>query len=217
VIEVTPVGEYWGQLLSSGETIYAGLIYRVPPRLWRNLSKAQNELKALDPRQLYTNACNFHVSIKGLGYLGEQIDRSRYESTLSKIQKIISEIEPFEFSIRGLGIFPTGIHARVDDNDKFREINDKIAKGLRGEVDQSKYDSEAFVPHITLATFNTKDVSKLIERAESSESKAIDFGTAGVFEVELVRTNLILALGPEETQDRAYSYIRSFWLGKFSR
>ena len=40
---------------------------------------------------------------------------------------------------------------------------------------------------------------------------------AGVFEVEAVRINLILALGPQETQESAFSYIRSFWLGKFTR
>jgi hypothetical protein len=36
-----------------------------------------------------------------------------------------------------------------------------------------------------------------------------------VYEIEAVRVNLIFALGPEDTQDNAFSYIRSFWLGKF--
>ena len=216
-MEVTPVSEYWGQLLSSGVTIYAGLIYRVPPRLWRNLSNVQKELRKIDSRQLYTTASTFHVSVKGLGYLGEDIDRTRYEHTISRIQSIISDIEPFQVSLRGLGVFPTGIHARVDDGNKFREINERISKELRGEVDHSIYDSESFVPHVTLASFNTKDVSRLIEKAESDEMKSIEFGDCGVYEFELVRTNLILALGPEETQDRAFSYIRSFWLGKFTR
>lgn len=215
-MEVTPISEYWGHLLDSGETIYAGLIYRIPPRLWRSLSTLQKQLKAIDSRQLYTNPCNYHIPVKGLGYLGGEIDRSRYENTLSKIQKIVSEFEPFQISIRGLGIFPTGIYARVNDGNKFQAINQKIATELRGEVDESRYDIQDFVPHITLVSFNTKDVSKLVEKAESTEMNDVEFGEAGVFEIEVVRTNLILALGPEETQDKAYSYIRSFWLGNFS-
>ena len=216
-MEVTPIGEYWGHLLDAGETTYAGLIYRIPPRLWRPLISIQKELKVIDPRQLYTTPGNFHVSVKGLGYLGDEVDESKYERTLSKIGKIIKGFNSFEIKIRGLGVFPTGIHACVEDGNKFQNINERIAHDLRGEVDSSAYDAEAFVPHITLATFNTKDVSKLLDKVESNEMKEIEIGQAGVFEIEAVMTNLILALGPEETQDRAFRYIRSFGLGKFSR
>ncbi len=216
-MQVTPVSEYWGSILESGATIYAGLIYRVPPRLWRPLLSIQRELKEADPRQLYTNAGNFHVPVKGLGYLGEEIDQIRYEQTLSKIKKILSEFDSFEINIRGLDAFPTGIYACIEDGGKFQQINERIARELKGEIDSSRYDAESFVPHVTLASFNTKEVTKLLNKIESQEIKKYQFGRAGVFEIELVRTNLILALGPEETQDRAYSYLRSFWLGKFKR
>lgn len=214
-MEVTPISEYWGHLLDSGETVYAGLIYRIPPRLWRPLQNAQKTLKMIDSRQIYTNPCNFHVPVKGLGYLGREIDRERYELTLQTIEKIISEFNSFQVIIRGLGAFPTGVYARVEDNGMFRDINEKIATVLKGQVDQSPYDSESFVPHVTLASFNTRDVGNLLNQVESEEMKSCEFGSAGVFEIEAVRTNLILALGPEETQDKAYNYVRSFWLGKF--
>ena len=216
-MEVTPIGKYWGHLLDGGETTYAGLIYRIPPRLWRPLIGIQKELKAIDPRQLYISPGNFHVSVKGLGYLGDEVDESKYERTLSKIGKIIKEFNSFEIQIRGLGVFPTGIYACVKDDNRFQNINERIAQDLRGEVEASAYDAESFVPHITLASFNTKDVSKLLDKVESREMKEIEIGQAGVFEIEAVRTNLILALGSEETQDRAFRYIRSFGLGKFSR
>jgi 2'-5' RNA ligase len=216
-LEVTPVSEYWGHILNSGETIYAGLIYRIPPRLWRSLCAVQKELKAIDPRQLYPNSGNFHIPVKGLGYLGEEVDRDRYERTLSKIEKIISEFSSFEINLCGLGVFPTGIYACVEDGGKFKSINQRISEELKGQVDASVYDTESFVPHVTLASFNTKDVTKLIDKVNSESMRNFEFGPAGVFEIEGVRTNLILALGPEETQDRAYSYIRSFWLGKFRR
>lgn len=216
-MEVTPVSEYWGQLLNSGQTVYAGLIYRIPPRLWRSLQSAQRALKAIDSRQIYANPCNFHVPVKGLGYLHKEVDREGYETALQTIEKIASEFSPFQLTIRGLGAFPTGLYARVEDDGKFREINEKIATKLKGKVDQSPYDLESFVAHVMLASFNTKDVEKLLEKVESEEMRNLEFGSASVFEIEAVRTNLIFALGPEETQDKAYSYIRSIWLGKFNR
>ncbi len=60
------------------------------------------------------------------------------------------------------------------------------------------YDAESYVPHVTLASFNTKDVTKLLEKVNSTGMDKFEFGQAGVFEIEGVRTNLILALGPEE-------------------
>ena len=175
----------------------------------------QKELRTVDPRQFYPNPGNFHVPVKGLGYLEEEVDRNKYERTLLKIERIISEFNSFEITLRGLGVFPTGIYARVEDAGKFRTINERIFEELRGQIDSSRYDAESFVPHVNLASFNTKDVTKLLDKVNSLRN--FDFGQAGVFEIEGVRTNLILALGPEETQDRAYSYIRSFWLGKFKR
>ena len=216
-MDITPVSDYWPHILNSGETVYAGLIYRIPPRLWRSLVQVQKELKSIDPRQIYTNCLNFHIPVKGLGYLGEKIDQLKYEKTLSKIQKIISDFRPFEISLKGVASFPTGLYAKVQDEGKFQSINTRIGEELKGEVEVSRYDSESFVPHVTLATFNSKDVSKLLERANSEEMQNYDFGPAGVYELEVIRVNLILALGPEETQEGALSYMRSFWLGSFKR
>jgi len=215
-MEVTPIREYWSEILSSGDTVYAGLIFRVPPRLWRPLISIQNLMKSTDPRQLYSNPATFHVPIKGLGYLEEELDRNKYEKVLQKIGSFISEISPFQVSIRGVDAFPTAIYAKVLDNDHFKEINEKILRELEGQVEKSRFDADDFVPHVTLATFNTKDVSPLLELVKSVEIRDMDFGYAGVYEIEAVRVNLIFALGPQETQDNAFSYIRSFWLGNFS-
>ena len=134
-----------------------------------------------------------------------------------RIKEIVSEFSPFEIEIRGLDAFPTAIYAKVDDKGKFKEINERILEELRGDVESSRFDADEFVPHVTLATFNTKDVSKLLDKIGSPEIREKEFGQAGVFELEAVQMNVILALGPEETQDNAFSHIRSFWLGKFSR
>jgi 2'-5' RNA ligase len=216
-MEVTPIREYWNDILSSGDTVYAGLIFRIPPRIWRPLIVVQNTLRSVDSRQLYSNPATFHVPIKGLGYLEEELDRNRYETVLQNITRIISEFSPFEVSIKGVDAFPTAVYAKVADEGRFKEINERILEKLEGDVEKSRFDAEEFVPHVTLATFNTKDVSLLLEMIQRPDIRDRDFGSAGVYEIEAVRVNLIFALGPQETQDNAFSYIRSFWLGKFSR
>jgi 2'-5' RNA ligase len=215
-LEITPINEYWRQLLSSGETVYAGLIYRLPPRLWRPLVQVQNDLKSVDSRHVYASPSTFHVSVKGLGFLPEELDRNRFEMVFLKISKILSEFKPFEFRLRGLDVFPTALYAKVEDGGNFKAINKRLAEELKGEIEVSPYDAEEFVPHVTLATFNTRDVSQLLGRALSEGLQDMDFGSAGVYEIEATRVNLLVALGPQETQDGAFSYIRSFWLGKFS-
>jgi 2'-5' RNA ligase len=217
LIPVTPIRDYWNQILNTGETNYAGLIYRVPPRLWRPLIQAQNELRTIDDRQLYTSPATFHLPIKGLGYLGEDMDRNEYELILARVKKILEDREPFEITIKGVHAFPTAIYAGVEDGGNFKKINKAIIETLQGKVDKSPFDDEEFVPHVTIATFTTKDVDPLFEKIDSNPYRERDFGMAGVFEVEAVQVNLILALGPPETQESAFSYIRSFWLGKFTR
>ena len=216
-MEVTPIRDYWNEILSSGDTVYAGLIFRIPPRLWRPLIAIQNQLRSLDARQLYSNPATFHVPIKGLGYLEEELDRNKYETILQKISNITSDFPPFEVSIKGVDAFPTAIYAKVADDGRFKAINERILEELEGEVEKSRFDAREFVPHVTLATFNTKDVAPLLETIRKPEICERDFGAAGVYEIEAVRVNLIFALGPQETQDNAFSYIRSFWLGKFRR
>ena len=216
-MEVTPIREYWNEILTSGDTIYVGLIFRVPPRLWRPLIAIQNQLRSVDTRQLYSNPATFHVPVKGLGYLEEELDRNKYEMVLQKISNITSDFSPFEVSIKGVGAFPTAVYAKVADDGRFKEINEKILEELGDEVEKSRFDAGEFVPHVTLATFNTKDVAPLLDTIRKPEICERNIGVAGVYEIEAVRVNLILALGPQETQDNAFSYIRSFWLGKFGR
>jgi len=215
-MEVTPIREYWDDILSSGDTIYAGLIFRIPPRLWRPLISLQNQLRSIDSRQLYSNPATFHVPIKGLGYLEDEVDRVKYETVLQKIKKIASEFDPFEVRLRGVEAFPTSIYVKIEDGGHFKEINERILGELGGVVEKSRFDADEFVPHVTLATFNTKDVARLLEAIKMDGVRERNFGEAGVYEIEAVRVNLIFALGPQETQDSAFSYIRSFWLGKFN-
>ena len=99
-MDIIPVRDYWGELLRSRESAYLGLIYRVPPRLWKQLKDVQTLLKNADPSQLYPQSSTFHVTVKGLGYLEEKLERARYEELMVKLKKIIGEFKPFQLSIK---------------------------------------------------------------------------------------------------------------------
>ena len=213
-MKVIPVRDYWGELLKSRESVYLGLIHRIPPRLWRPLQHVQNILKAVDQRQLYPHPSTFHVTVKGLGYQDRELEVARHELLMEKLRNIISEFRPFQLNVRGLGVFPTCIYAKIEDPmDQFRLLNKRISEELKGEVEQSEYDGDAYIPHVTLATFNDSDVDKLLRKISEPELRDFDFGICGVYEIEAVEANFLLALGPYETQDRAFTYVRSFQLG----
>lgn len=213
-MNIVPVSDYWDQILKTQDEAYLGLIYRVPPRLWRPLKKVQEELRTVDSNHLFASPNTFHITVKGLGYVERTMDTLRYEKAMKKISEIISDFKPFTLNVKGLGYFPTAAYAKVEDpTNQFLMINKRISEELRDEVEHSEYDGDAYIPHITLATFNNRDVDSLVKKIHSSDLEDYDFGQCGVFEIEAVEVNLLLALGPEETQDQAFSYVRSFHLG----
>ena len=213
-MKIVPISEYWHQIIATRSEAYLGLIYRVPPRLWRSLSLVQDKLKASDSSQLYAHPSTFHVTIKGLGYLERTMGNLQYEKAMKKISQIISGFKPFQISIRGVSAFPTSVFAMVQDpENKLQEMNVKILQELGGQVEKSEFDGPNYIPHVTLATFNNKNVDGLFSTLELEEIKHHDFGECSVYEVEAVEVNLLLALGPQETQDSAFAYVRSFHLG----
>ncbi len=213
-LELLPASEYWDIIVKSREAPLLALIYRVPPRLWRKLSQAQEELKALDSRQLFAKPSTFHVTVKVLNVLEEgKITAGKLESLISRTQKVVSEFSPFEISLKGLGVFPTAVYAKVEDPlDQFRMINKRIIEELGTLVEKGQFDGDAYIPHVTLATFNTKEADELLAKVKSPDLQELHFGAANVLELEAVRASMYLLLGPEDLQDGGFQYLRSMQL-----
>jgi 2'-5' RNA ligase len=215
ILELVPASDYWDLIAKSREAPLLALIYRVPLRLWREISNIQNELRALDQRQLFAKPSTFHVTVKVLSVLEERTDENRLESLLSRTQRLVAEFGSFEVRLKGLGFFPTSIHVRIEDrNDQLRMINKRIMAEFGNEVEQGKYDGDSYIPHVTIATFNTKEAPELISKVKSKEMQEIEFGKAGVFELEAVEARMYLLLGPEETQDQGFQYLRTIHLSE---
>jgi 2'-5' RNA ligase len=212
-VELVPASEYWNVIAKSRESPLIALIYRVPPRLWREISKVQDQLKAIDQRQLFAKPSTFHLTVKVLSILDENVNWTKLEELLARTQKVVSEFYPFEISFKGLGIFPTSVYVKIEDRmDQLRMINKRIISELGNEVKQGKYDGDSYIPHVTIATFNTKEADELVSRVRSREMQEIEFGNANVLELEAVEARMYLLVGPEDIQDQGLVYLRTLEL-----
>lgn len=217
-MDLVPVSEYWDVILKSRETPVIGLIYRIPPRFWRDISKIQEELRSIDKRHVYAKPSTLHITIKAFGMLGAGIDEIKLGSILSRTEKVVSEFSPFEISLKGVSFFPTSIYVKVEDPlQQFRMINKRLTDEFGDEIEKSEYDADAFIPHVTIATFNSKEAPEVISKVKSGEFQNLEFGSAQVFELEAIEGRLYLALGTDDVQDGAFSYLQAFELGKYMR
>ena len=205
-----PASDYWDLIAKSRESPLLALIYRMPPRFWREISNVQNELRAIDPRHLFANPSTLHITVKVLSVLGENIDPQHLETLFVRSQRVLHGFRSFEVTFRGLGIFPTSIYVRVEDRlDQLRLINKRIIAEFGNQVERGRYDGDSYVPHVTIATFNTREAPELISKLKTKEMQEIDFGNASVFELEAVEARMYLLLGPEDTQDQGFQYLRT--------
>ncbi|MHB1909003.1 MAG: 2'-5' RNA ligase family protein [Nitrososphaerales archaeon] len=217
-MDLVPVSEYWDVILKSRETPVVGLIYRIPPRFWRDISKIQQELRSLDKRHVYAKPSTLHVTVKAFGRLGAGIDETKLESILSRTEKVLSEFSPFNINLKGLSFFPTSIYVKVEDPlQQFRMINKRLIEEFGNEIEKSEYDADAFIPHVTIATFNSKEAREVISKVKSRESQNLEFGSAQVFELEAIEARMYLAVGTDDVQDGSLSYLKAFELGKHTR
>jgi 2'-5' RNA ligase len=212
-LELVPASDYWDLIAKSRQSPILALIYRIPPRFWRELSKVQEELKALDARQLYGKPSTFHITVKAMRILDEKLDDHTLDSLLAETQELVSEFPAFEIRLKGLGIFPTAIYVKAEDKlDQLRMMNKRIIAEFGDTIENGSFDGDAFVPHVTIATFNSKEAAELVSKVKSREMQQMDFGTAEVFELEAVEARMYLLLGPEDTQDSGFKYLRSMHL-----
>ncbi len=208
---MVPASEYWNLIANSLESPLLGLVFRLPPRLHRQVSLVQNELKLVDDRQLYAKPSTLHITVKGFGLVGKRIDQEKERLILLKSKEIVSEFSAFQIRLKGLSYFPTSIYIKVEDPlDQFRMLNKRLIAELGGLIEKSQYDGDSFIPHVTIATFNTTDCDALISNVKSEEMQEKDLGPVEVLELEAIEARMFLLLGPDETQDDGLVHLRSF-------
>jgi 2'-5' RNA ligase len=140
-------------------------------------------LDFVDPRQA-------HITLK---FLGETPDH-RLDAVKSTLEEAVAEadVEPFEATFRGLGVFPSLEYISVvwlgveDGADRMCRLQEPIERHLV-EIGFDPEDHD-FTPHVTLARMNHAGGKELVQ--ENVKTRDPTVGTMRVEEIRLTESTL---------------------------
>ncbi len=187
------------------------LVTMVAKQLHPEILRLQAELRTVDPRQTYHVSQYFHITVKLLGWLDKRIRAEDLPRIHEIVEKEIQSVDTFNVGLRGLSTFPDVAFVKVEDpNLNLRRLNKRLLGALGDQAVSDPYEGDNYTPHVTVATFSTRDVQNLIKKAgELSEASV---GKMEVAEVKMVEFHPQLAYGKSEEQASALRSIRSFRL-----
>jgi len=183
----------------------------IPADLRDSLIQIQERLMKADPRHIYTHPATFHITIKPMGTLGDQVEPKNLSKIIEVAKSVTSRMKPFEVSLEGLSIFPNAIYVKVGDGEeRIVRLNDALAENLKGMVTHGKYEGAKMIPHVTLAHFVASDVDNLL--AEVRRASRLKFGRMNLDKITLVRVSLRKYFGPQRMRARAFEKVAVFGL-----
>ncbi|KTG07878.1 2'-5' RNA ligase [Haloprofundus marisrubri] len=134
-----------------------------------------------------------HFTLKFLG----ETDENRLDEVAEAVESAVdaADIDPFEVTVGGLGVFPSLDHIRVvwagvEDGDA--EVT-RLADAIERETTAIGFEAESyeFTPHVTLARMNDARGKNAVQRVVRETNP-----TVGTFRVEQVRLKESV-LGPD--------------------
>ena len=147
---------------------------RISPALARGICRIRDLLRNEDIRQVYAPSSYLHVTVKELGWLGEDVRKENLKEILGIIGNTAKEQPPFELRVEGVGIFPAAIYGRVGMGAaQIRGMNTMMVERLGRMAIKSQYDGSKMIPHVTIAHFTTENVEPLLTRARKLATKYI--------------------------------------------
>ncbi|WP_158058369.1 RNA 2',3'-cyclic phosphodiesterase [Halorussus halophilus] len=154
----------------------------------------------------FTDPAQVHVTLKFLG----DVSRGQLPRVKNAVRRALSktDVEPFEASFEGLGVFPGLGYINVvwlGVGDGSEEMT-KLHEAIEPEVTRLGFDPEDhdFTPHVTLARMEHAGGKEMVQ--ENVEELAPTVGRMQVSEIRLTESTQTEA-GPE------YTTVESFPLG----
>jgi 2'-5' RNA ligase len=189
---------------------YLTTLIPISEGLDKELGMIQEQLRSIDHRQIYHHPSYFHITIKEIGWLGEEIEEENLTEIKGKVEEVASTTRPFFLTLRGLNIWPTVIYAEVQEGrEQVRQLHLKMRREPRGyTVADSTYEGEMMHPHVTIATFAVGDADRLIQEARLFETRNI--GRMKVDKIWLVKTVPHRVSGKSEERASFLEEIASF-------
>jgi 2'-5' RNA ligase len=167
---------------------YLAVLISPPEQLQKSFEKIQRHLMSTDDRQIYHHSSYFHITVKGIGWLGEKFEEETLPRLKDEVEKVASSMGSFYLTLRGLNVWPTVIYADVQEGrEQVRELHARMNRELgRYGVTPREYEGESMHPHLTVATFAVSDAQKLIEEVKRFEKA--DIGRMRVDRIRLIKT-----------------------------
>jgi len=123
---------------------YITILISIPAALGQRIQEIQTQLRSIDDRQVYHHPSYFHITIKGIGWLGEEIQQENLAEIKDKVMEVASDVKPFALTLKGLKVWPTVIYADVlEGRSQVREMHLKMREEPKGyEVTDREYEGE---------------------------------------------------------------------------
>lgn len=162
---------------------YLSAFIRIPRKIFPKIKDVQQELKRADPRQIYHPPSFWHITVKLLNLEGRL--RASMPRIKSTIEEVLRGYTPFRVELRGLDVFPEVVYVHVFDRGVLKKIHNDLKHRLHDLVEHYWFEGPGYTPHLTLASFKTQDISKLVDKVV--ELKNIKIGAFVAREIELMR------------------------------
>ncbi len=152
------------------------------------LRAAQRAMGRL-PGVRWTDPSGVHLTLKFIG----DIENALVPAVFDVMRSAVSAIEPFEFSVHGLGFFPPGRRPRVlwagvdGAGEEMALLAHRLDEGLAGLG--VAMDNHRFRPHLTLGRARGTIDSETVEAAFARLARG-DFGGQHVSEIALFMSEL---------------------------
>ncbi len=177
----------------------------VDEELIDKITKVQKQLKEVDAPVKFVEPHNLHFTFKFFG----EIDEEKTEEIISAVKGKVQNYEPFELSIKDVGVFPNPRYIRVlwlgvEDPEPFsklqRDLDENFVKlGFKKE--------RSYVPHLTMGRVRgAKNKDALISKIE--ELKEVEIGKMKIEKLLLMESVLKRDTGP------VYTVVKEFELKK---
>lgn len=152
---------------------------------------------------------NLHVTIKVLGNVVEhpsgeaEFSLAEERNLATALGSALDDLSPFDIGFPRYNLFPTTVYAEVDDDGRFRELNQRVCE-LSG-IPVFDRDRDGFIPHLTLGQFTQQSGSeRLIDYVETN--RRLDLPTTRIEQVEFVALDLSEGRFPPYETIQAYPF-----------
>jgi len=169
-----------------------------------------------DSCHIYTHPATYHITIKPMGTLGDQVDPKNLSKIIEVTRIVTAQMKPFEVNLEGLSTFPNAIYVKVGKGKReIVHLNETLARNLKDMVTQGKFEGANMIPHVTLTHFVSSDADSLL--AEVRSASRLKFGRMNLDKITLVRVSLQKYFGPQRLRARAFEKVAAFSLGSSKR